>query len=49
MDIEFMTNEEINPVDLIQYLMEHPPPKQTHSDATATERALKNRQLGDGT
>ena len=46
MDIEFMTNEEIDPVGLVQYLMEHPP-KQTHSNAT--ERALKNRQLGDAT
>ena len=47
MDIEFMTNEEIDPAGLIQYLMDHPPPKQTHSNAT--ERALKNRQLGDAT
>ena len=45
MDIEFMTNEEIDPVSMVQYLMEQHP-KQTKKEIE--ERALKNRQLGDG-
>ena len=38
MDIDFMTNEDIDPIGLLQYLMENPP-VQNHPNV---------QQLGDG-